>query len=157
MNIKRRAFIKKTFFATSLPVSLGLLNTVHAATNGQVATNIVFFYVPDGCTPDRWHPTGTDGNLNFPAQTLVLEDIQDKLIFIKNMTMYGRDAAPGGGGHEAGIKRVLTANATESLDLYLGRRIQNEQTPTPYSNVFLGLYANYQSSAESICQCYVFK
>jgi len=147
--MKRRAFIKKTINAASLPVSLGLLNSVHAATSGQVPSNIVFFYVPDGCTPDRWHPTGSDGNLSFPAQTLVLEDIQDKLIFLKNMTMYGRDGAPGAGGHEAGIKRVLTANATESLDLYLGQRIQQEQAPTPYSNIFLGLYANYQSSAES--------
>jgi len=132
-----------------MPVSLGLLNAAHGATNGQVPTNFIFFYVPDGCTPDRWHPSGENGNLVFPSQTKVLEDIQDKLIFLKDMTMYGRDGAPGGGGHEAGVKRVLTANATESVDLYLGRRIQEDQTPTPYSNIFLGLYANYQSSAES--------
>ncbi|BCE01594.1 DUF1552 domain-containing protein [Marinicellulosiphila megalodicopiae] len=148
--MKRRAFLKQTISsASAVPISLGMLNAAKAATSGTTPTNFVFFYVPDGCTPDRWHPTGEDGNLNFPSQTAGLADIQDKLIFLKDITMYGRDGNPGGGGHEAGIKRILTANATESLDLYLGRRIQEAQTPVPYSNLFLGLYANYQSTAQS--------
>ena len=79
----------------------------------------------------------------------MLEDIKQHIVFLKGMNMYDEDGDFGSGSHEGGIKRVLTANAKESIDMYLGRRIQAEKTPMPYSNLHLGVFANVMFSNDA--------
>ncbi|NRB81866.1 MAG: DUF1552 domain-containing protein, partial [Saccharospirillaceae bacterium] len=91
-----------------------IINAAKATTQGTSKTNFVFFYSPDGCTPHHWHPKMVNGELILNKQTSVLEDIKQHMVFIAGMNMYDSDGDSGSGSHEGGIKRVLTANATES-------------------------------------------
>ena len=111
----------------------------------EVETNFVFFYSPDGCTPHHWHPKMVNGELVLNKQTSVLEDIKQHMVFIAGMNMYDSDGDSGSGSHEGGIKRVLTANSTESIDMFLGREIQ-KVSPMPYANMHLGVFANVMYS-----------
>ena len=149
--MKRRSFLQTLSAAPSLsavPVSIGLINAAHAAVEGSTATNFVFFYSPDGCTPQHWHPNVVNGELILNKQTSVLEDIKQHMVFINGMNMYNSNGNPGSGSHEGGIKRVLTANATESIDMFLGREIQ-KNTPMPYANMHLGVFANAMFSNDA--------
>src|SRR3954467_12777996 len=66
----------------------------------------MFVYVPDGCIPDKWHPTGSETSFPLPAMSQPLDTVKQHLIFLKGLDMYA-----GGATHEGGVRKVLTGTA----------------------------------------------
>ena len=104
-------------------------------------TKVLFVYVPDGCIPDRWHPTGSETAFTLPAMTEPLAPIRQHLVFLKGLDMY-----EGGATHEGGIRKVLTGNNAQSLDVFLGQRL-NAVAPLPHASIQLGVGANFQNGS----------
>ena len=101
----------------------------------------MFVYVPDGCIPDRWHPTGSERSFTLPAMTAPLAAVQQHLVFLKGLDMYA-----GGATHEGGIRKVLTGAGDVSLDVFLGQRL-NEVSPLPHSSLQLGVAVNFENGS----------
>jgi hypothetical protein len=104
-------------------------------------TKALFVYVPDGCIPDRWHPTGSETSFTLRPMTEPLAAVRQHLVFLKGLDMY-----EGGATHEGGIRKVLTGNNAQSLDVFLGQRL-NAVTPLPHASIQLGIGANFQNGS----------
>lgn len=103
---------------------------------------VLFVYVPDGCIPDLWHPTGSENDFSLPAMTSPLASIQQHLVFIDGLTMYS-----GGATHEGGMAKVLTGTGPQSLDIFLGEQVGGD---TPFRSLQLGVGATFQDGAGSM-------
>lgn len=102
----------------------------------------MFVYVPDGCIPDFFHPTGSETSFTLPAMTAPLEAVKQHLVFLDGLTMYA-----GGATHEGGVAKVLTGVSPKSLDIYLGEQLGQS---TPHRSLQLGVGATFQAGSPSL-------
>ncbi len=136
-RIGRRTFLAGAAAAGVL-TQMELLRTARMA-NAAAPMRALFVYVPDGCIPSMWHPSGTETNFTLPAMTEPLGIVKDDLIFLKGLDMYA-----GGATHEGGIRKVLTGVGDLSLDVFLGQKIQGQ---APQASVQLGISSNFQNGS----------
>jgi len=115
----------------------------HAATDGE-RVKAIFVYVPDGCIPSVWHPTGSETSFSLPAMSQPLDPIKSDLVFLKGLEMYGPGAT-----HEGGIRKVLTGSDPVSLDVFLGKTV-NQADGLPFDSLQLGVGANFQNGSGSM-------
>ena len=101
----------------------------------------MFVYVPDGCIPEKWHPTGSETSFTLQPMTEPLASVKQHLIFLKGLDMYA-----GGATHEGGIRKVLTGTAPVSLDVFLGQKL-NERDLLPHASLQLGVSTNFQNGS----------
>jgi len=139
-TLSRRSLLAGTAAAGLLAPFVRLTRKAHAAGPGD-GVKALFVYVPDGCIPERWHPTGSERAFTLRPMTEPLAPIQQHLVFLKGLDMY-----EGGATHEGGIRKVLTGNNPVSLDVFLGQRL-NQVAPLPHSSIQLGVGANFQNGS----------
>jgi Protein of unknown function (DUF1552) len=135
-ELRRRAFLRG-LGATALIAPFaqrGVLGRAHAAP----ARRALFVYVPDGCIPDLWHPTGSETSFALAPMTEPLASVKRDLVFIDGLTMYG-----GGGNHEGGIAKVLTGVSPKSLDIFLGEQMGQQM---PHRSLQLGIGSILQAA-----------
>ena len=136
-RMHRRAFLKTIGCAGA--AALAPLTLVRAARADSAARKVIFFYIPDGCIPDRFHPTGSEFDFSLAPMTEPLDSVRQYCTFLDGLTMYA-----GGPTHEGGIRKVLTANAAQSLDDFLADRIGAQ---SPFRSLYLGVGANYENGS----------
>ena len=106
ISLRRRQLLKG--IAASVPLSLGFrLRPVLAGTGPK---RVVFFYIPDGCIPSLWHPSGSEFDFTLSPMTQPLAPVKDHCVFLSGLNMY-----EGGATHEGGIAKALTGNGPQSL------------------------------------------
>lgn len=135
--LSRRQLIKQLASCSSMaPFMLSALTRpAWAASNVK---RVVFFYIPDGCIPSLWHPTGSETDFMLSPMLSPLDSIKQDCIFLKGINMY-----EGGFTHEGGIAKVLTGNAKQSIDTLIGDYYRNQ---TAHASLYLGVTANYQNA-----------
>lgn len=136
--MSRRRFLRQAGL-TAATASLPLASFVRAARAQDAAKRALFVYIPDGCIPAEWHPTGTEYDFTLPSMTAPLASVQSHCIFLSGLRMY-----EGGATHEGGVRKVLTGNAAQSLDDFLAERIGGA---TAFPSLYLGVHANYQNGS----------
>jgi hypothetical protein len=136
MAIGRRDFIKGATALVPLSMSNFWLKPVLAQGVGA-PKRAIFFYIPDGCIPALWHPTGSETNFTLPAMTAPLNAVKNDCVFISGLRMY-----EGGATHEGGVAKVLTGNNTLSLDVFLAQQLAGQ---TPVSSVYLGIHGTHEN------------
>lgn len=136
--LDRRTFLKSLAVAGAT-TSLSIGSFVRAARAQTAAKRAIFVYIPDGCIPELWHPTGTESSFTLPSMTEPLAPVQQHCIFLSGLQMY-----EGGPTHEGGIRKVLTGNAAQSLDDFLAGQIGGA---TAFPSIYLGVGANYQNGS----------
>ena len=107
-----------------------------------VRKRVMFVYVPDGCIPARWHPTGSETNFTLPEMSAPLEPIKKHLVFLDGLTMYS-----GGATHEGGAAKLLTGVGPKSIDVFLGEKIAGA---APFGSLQLGVGAMFENGSGSI-------
>lgn len=135
ISLSRRDLLRG-FGATALLAPFATLMDPEKALAAP-AKRALFVYVPDGCIPRFWHPTGGESDFVLPKMSAPLEPIRQHLIFLDGLAMY--DGAP---THEGGIAKVLTGLTTQekSLDVFLSENIAGS---TPHKLIQLGVGSNY--------------
>lgn len=136
----RRHFLKSAGACAALTPLVNLLQTNRA--KAAAPKRAMFVYVPDGCIPDSWHPTGSETNFTLSPMTQPLESVKQHLIFLDGLTMYS-----GGATHEGGMAKVLTGVSPQSIDIYLGDQIG---ASSPFRSLQLGVGATFQDGAGSM-------
>jgi hypothetical protein len=137
-SLNRRQFISALTALCAMSPGIGhLAREAHAA--GNTNKRALFMFIPDGCIPSHFHPTGTEYNFNLPSMTQPLERIKNDLIFLKGLDMYA-----GGATHEGGIRKVLTGNGDVSLDIHLANQFK---ASTPFSSLYLGVAATHENGS----------
>lgn len=139
MNIGRRGFLA-TLAAGAL-VQTGMLRSPRVA-RAAAPMRTLFVYVPDGCIPSLWHPSGSETGFTLPEMSAPLAPVKDQLVFLKGLDMYS-----GGGTHEGGVRKVLTGVGPVSLDVFLGQKLQGD---APFASVQLGVAANFENGSGSM-------
>jgi hypothetical protein len=128
--------------------ALALAPALEAALHPRVArgagapAKALFVYVPDGCIPQLWHPTGTETNFVLPAMSEPLNAIKSECTFVDGLEMFA-----GGATHEGGVRKVLTATGAQSLDVWLGRQTAAQ---VPFASLHLGVGANFENGSGSM-------
>jgi len=120
------------------PLALALGRGAMAAAGDIKA---MFVYIPDGCIPSLWHPTGGPTGFTLPTMTAPLEPVRDDLVFIRGLDMYA-----GGATHEGGIAKILTGNGDVSLDVFPGDALGKG---TPHKSIQLGVATNFKNGSGS--------
>jgi hypothetical protein len=140
MKLSRRSFVR------GVGASLALAPFVNAVNLGRaraaVQKRVMFVYVPDGCIPARWHPTGTEQSFTLPEMSAPLEPIKQQLVFVDGLTMYS-----GGATHEGGVAKVLTGVGAQSIDLFLGDKIG---ASSPFRSLQLGVGSTFENGSGSV-------
>lgn len=138
-NQSRRQFIKKLSGAAIAAPMLNLTwaRSVFAA---DAPKKVVFMYMPDGCIPNRFHPSQTGTSFTLPDQTRELDSVKQHCVFPRGLTMY-----EGGSTHEGGAAKVLTGNNNQSMDYFLSQELG---AATPFKGINLGVASNFQSSSD---------
>ena len=124
----------------SLPLSGLLARAAQAA--GTPPRRVICFYMPDGCSPQHWHPTGSETSFTLPSMTSPLESIKQDLVFLQGLNMYS-----GGSTHEGGAAKVLTATGDLSIDVLVG---QNYKAQTPHASLHLGVASNHENGGNFV-------
>jgi hypothetical protein len=139
MTLSRRQLLAST-------AALGLLAPFSRArrAHGQATSKgkALFFYIPDGLRAVHWHPTGSERSFTLAPMVTPLAAIQQHLVFVKGVDMYG-----GNFSHDGGMRKVLTAGGPVSLDVFLGQRLGQG---TPHASLQLGVASNLDSGAPSM-------
>jgi len=138
-QFNRRSFLKGAAAAAPtaalLPLAGGLgLNPVFAAGGPKRA---IFFFIPDGCIPPSFHPTGSEFSFQLGPQTKALESVKKDCVFLTGFRMY-----EGGNSHEGGVAKVLTGNSNQSLDVFLADKLRGV---TPISSLYIGIHATHEN------------
>ena len=139
-RISRRSFLAKSF-ATGAALQLpwiGRTPKAHAA--GPL--NFFTVFVPDGCIPSLWNPKGGERDFTLPTMSDPLQAVRDEMIFLEGVGMYGGEPS-----HPGGSKKVLTATAPQSLDIFLGPKLK---AGAPFDSVQLGVGSNFENGSGSI-------
>jgi hypothetical protein len=97
----------------------------------------MFVYVPDGCIPSLWHPTGSETDFTLPEMSAPLAAVKQHLVFLDGLEMFA-----GGATHEGGIAKVLTGVSDQSLDIFLGDKLAGS---TPFHSLQLGVGGTFQA------------
>ena len=140
-NPNRRGFLSGLGALALAPALEAVLHPrlAHAA---AVVPKALFVYVPDGCIPQLWHPTGTETNFVLPAMSDPLNAIKSECTFVDGLEMFA-----GGATHEGGVRKVLTATGAQSLDVWLGRQTAAQ---VPFASLHLGVGANFENGSGSM-------
>lgn len=138
-DLTRRRLLKGL---AALPLASGL--SLRPVLAQPAPRRVIFFYIPDGCIPAFWHPSGTEFDFTLPSMTSPLNPVKDDCVFLDGLTMYG-----GGGSHEGGMDKVLTGNNLLSLDVFLAEQLAGT---TPVSSLYLGVHGNYQNGNKYFSQ-----
>lgn len=141
-KLSRRQWLAGTAAAGILAPFLGRSRLARAA--GPSTCKAMFVYVPDGCIPDRWHPSGSETSFTLAQMTEPLAPIVSSLVFLEGLDMYA-----GGATHEGGVRKVLTGNDPLSLDVFLGQQL-NATDGLPHDSIQLGVAANFQNGSGSM-------
>lgn len=134
MKIGRRGFLASALAA-------GVFTQMRWA-RAAAPMRTLFVYVPDGCIPSLWHPTGGETGFTLPEMSAPLEVVREHCVFFKGLNMYS-----GMPTHEGGIRKVLTGVGPQSLDIFLGQKLQGA---APHASVQLGVGANFQNGSGSM-------
>ena len=141
----RKPSLSRRNFVAGLGASAALvpfLSSLRASRAGAAAPKrAMFVYVPDGCIPAKWHPTGSETSFTLPEMSAPLEPIKQHLVFVDGLTMYS-----GGATHEGGAAKVLTGVGAQSLDIFLGEKIG---AASPFRSLQLGVGEKPQVAAAS--------
>ena len=138
-RISRRGFLQKaiaTGAALELPW-LGRTGRAHAA----APLNFVSIFVPDGVVPSLWYPTGSETGFTLPTMSEPLSVIRNDCIFFEGVGMPGGEPT-----HPGGTKKVLTATAPQSLDVFLGQKLKGS---APFDSIQLGVATNFENGSGS--------
>ena len=141
----RRRFGRRSFLRGGLAAGAIAPFAMHwLAKSARAATpkKALFVYIPDGCIPDRWHPSGTETSFTLPSMTEPLSAVREHLVFLDGLEMYA-----GGATHEGGIAKVLTGVGNQSIDVFLGQQVGADN---PHKSVHLGVAANFQNGGGSV-------
>lgn len=130
---------RRGFLASALAASIA---AQFRSARAAVPMRVMFVYVPDGCIPSLWHPTGGETSFTLPEMSAPLEVVREHCVFLNGLNMYA-----GGATHEGGIKKVLTGVGPVSLDVFLGQKLQGA---APHASVQLGVGANFQNGSGSM-------
>lgn len=142
MRSNRRQFMKG-LAGSSLALPLATMPWARTAlAQSSVAKRALFVYIPDGCIPQRFHPTGSETNFVLNDMTSPLERVKQHCVFLAGLDMY-----EGGHTHEGGVAKVLTGNSDASLDYFLAQRISQG---TPFRSLNLGVHATFQNGAGNV-------
>ncbi len=140
-KLNRRGFFLGTAAAAFAASPLmQVLTSIRA--NAAPVRRVMFVYIPNGCIPDRFHPTGSETNFKLNEMTAALEPVKQHVVFLDGLTMYA-----GGGTHEGGIRKVLTGDSNVSIDSFLGQKFAGQ---TPHNSLHLGAAANFQNGSGSM-------
>ena len=140
MKMNRRRMLTTLGASAALSATFSLRGLATKA-RAQVPARVLFVYVPDGCIPSRWHPTGSERSFVLPDMTAPLERVRDQCIFLDGLTMYA-----GGPTHEGGYDKILTGDSDESIDFTLGRALGAD---VPFEVVQLGVGTTFQNNRTS--------
>jgi hypothetical protein len=139
-KLNRRNFLRTTAVAAASYPLLDILSSVRV--NAAPPRRVMFVYIPDGCIPDRFHPTGSQTNFTLNQMTEPLAAVKQHMVFLDGLTMYA-----GGATHEGGIRKVITGTSDVSLDIFLGQKFAGQ---TPHSSLQLGVAANFENGSGSM-------
>jgi hypothetical protein len=139
MKNNRRQFLKSMSMA-GLAGPLASLPWAQSAFAASGDKRAIFLYMPDGCIPELFHPTGTSSNFTLPSMTNPLNAVKSNCVFVSGLNMY-----EGGSTHEGGIRKVLTGNKDISLDYYLGQQLGQNN---PFRSIHLGVGTNFQGGSD---------
>jgi hypothetical protein len=126
-HIERRRFLKVIGAAGITAATLPFARLAMA--QSAAPRRVIFFYTPDGCNYEDWHPTATGTNFTLPSMTAPLESVRQHCVFLKGLNMLGE-----GGSHDGVLKlltgRGIPGNNTKasgvSLNYYLGQALKSE-------------------------------
>jgi hypothetical protein len=142
----RKPYLSRRHFVRGLGASAALvpfLSSLYPSrTRAAPQKRALFVYVPDGCIPAKWHPTGSETSFTLPEMSAPLEPIKQHLVFVDGLTMYS-----GGATHEGGAAKVLTGVGAQSLDIFLGEKIGGS---SPFRSLQLGVGATFQNGSGSV-------
>jgi hypothetical protein len=138
-RISRRSLLAGATAAGLLAPFLRFGKKARAADGSK--TKAIFVYVPDGCIPEKWHPTGSETSFNLSPMTQPLAPVKQHLTFLKGLDMYS-----GGTTHEGGIRKVLTGTDPVSLDIFLGKKL-NEVDHLNHASLHLGVAGGFQNGS----------
>ncbi|MGF1525724.1 MAG: DUF1552 domain-containing protein [Candidatus Competibacterales bacterium] len=136
-TVNRRRFLQG--LSVAVPLSLGF--DIRPVLAGTGAKKAIFVYIPDGCIPSHWHPTGSVSNFTLSPMIEPLAAVRQHCVFISGLTMY-----EGGATHEGGMAKVATGNSDRSLDVMLAHSLT---TNRPISSLYLGVAANFQNGGKN--------
>jgi hypothetical protein len=140
LSMNRRTLLR-SLGATAILAPFAQLPAIRRA-QAAAPKRALFVYVPDGCIPDRWHPTGSETSFMLPEMSKPLEAIKQHLVFVDGLTMFA-----GGATHEGGIAKVLTGVGPKSLDIFLGEKIGGD---TPHRSIQLGVGSTFQAGSSGM-------
>ena len=139
MSTTRRHVLKGMLAGgLGLPLS-GLLARAARAADAPPPKRLICFYMPNGCFPQRWHPTVNSNSFTLPAMTEPLTAWKNDCVFIRGLDMYS-----GGATHEGGARKVLTGNGDISLDVFVGQYYAQQ---TPHASVHLGVGSTHENGS----------
>lgn len=134
MKHNRRTFLKGLATAGVIsPLAYTLARPAFAA---EGECRFLNFFIPNGCVPRLWFPTGGETDFTLPEMSAPLEVIRQHLVFLQGINVY--NAGP---THE-GVDTLLTGGADQSLDIFLGQQLAGV---TPFESIQLGIGSNFQS------------
>jgi len=117
----------------------GLLSRAAHAQSQTTPAKVLFVYIPDGCSQEHWHPSGSQTSFTLPQMTQPLAAQQNDLVFIRGLNMYG-----GGATHEGGIRKVLTATNDVSLDVFIGQYYREQSA---HASIHLGVASSHENGS----------
>jgi len=138
-SLSRRALLRSVVGAACLAPFASAIGERRARAAAQ--KRALFVYVPDGCIPALFHPTGSETSFTLPEMSAPLAPIQEHLVFLDGLTMYA-----GGATHEGGVAKLLTGVGPQSLDVFLGERISSSR---PFRSLQLGVHTTFQNGSGS--------
>ncbi len=128
----------------SLAIAPALEVALHPklARGAAAVPKALFVYVPDGCIPQLWHPSGSESSFTLPVMSEPLSAIKSECTFVDGLEMFA-----GGATHEGGVRKVLTGTGAHSLDVWLGRQ---SAAQVPFASLHLGVGANFENGSGSM-------
>jgi hypothetical protein len=137
--LSRRDFLHKAI-ATGAALQLPWLGRTPRA-QAAAPLNFVSIFVPDGVVPSLWYPTGSETDFTLPTMSEPLAGIRDQCIFFEGVGMPGGEPT-----HPGGTKKVLTATAPQSMDVFLGQKLKGS---APFDSIQLGVATNFENGSGS--------
>jgi hypothetical protein len=136
----RRSFLARAI-ASGAALELPLIGRARKA-SAAAPLNFVSIFVPDGVVPSLWYPTGSETQFSLGEMSAPLGAIKNDCIFFAGVGMPGGEPT-----HPGGSKKVLTATAPQSLDIFLGQRLKGS---APFDSIQLGVASNFENGSGSV-------
>jgi hypothetical protein len=136
----RRSFLARAI-ASGAALELPLIGRTRRA-QAAAPLNFVSLFVPDGVVPTLWYPKGSETQFSLGEMSEPLGAIKNDCIFFAGVGMPGGEPT-----HPGGTKKVLTATAPQSLDIFLGQRLKGS---APFDSIQLGVASNFENGSGSV-------